>query len=84
MIEVTPEDRRSIAAALGLSEQYVYQVTSQRGKLAPERCPAAERATAGRIPVEWLRPDVSWTRVPDLDWPHPAGRPLIDAAQDAR
>ena len=84
MISPTRPDRLAIALQLDLSLQYVYQVTTGRGKLAPERCPAAERATAGRIPVEWLRADVSWTRVPDPDWPHPAGRPLIDAAQEQR
>jgi len=46
----------------------------------PDRCPAIERATAGRVPCEQLRPDVRWQRVPDPDWPHPEGRPCIDVA----
>lgn len=53
----------------------------QRG-IPPERCPALERASDGRYPVERLRPDIRWHRVTDPDWPwHPAGRPLIDVAK---
>jgi DNA-binding transcriptional regulator YdaS (Cro superfamily) len=46
-----------------------------------ERCPAIERATKGTATVEALRPDVAWSRIPDPDWPHPAGRPVIDVAR---
>lgn len=46
-----------------------------------ERCPLIERATAGAHTVETLRPDASWSRIPDPTWPHPAGRPVIDVAR---
>jgi DNA-binding transcriptional regulator YdaS (Cro superfamily) len=46
-----------------------------------ERCPQIERATTGAVTCEALRPDVAWTRVPDPDWPHASGRPLIDVAR---
>lgn len=51
----------------------------------PDRCPAIERATDGRVTVEELRPDLAgrWYRVPDPDWPHPKGRPLLDVAAPA-
>jgi len=52
----------------------------QRG-IPPERCPAIERATRGAHTVEALRPDVSWVRIQDPTWPHPAGRPAIDVAR---
>lgn len=52
----------------------------QRG-IPPERCPAIERATGGAHTVEALRPDVSWSRIQDPTWPHPAGRPVIDVAR---
>ncbi len=52
----------------------------QRG-IPPERCVAIERATKGTATVEALRPDVAWSRIPDPDWPHPAGRPVIDVAR---
>ena len=49
----------------------------------PERhCPAIERWKEGGVTVEQLRPDVTWTRIPDPDWPHPDGRPLLDFAPD--
>lgn len=46
-----------------------------------ERAPAIERATLGAWPVERIRPDAPWHRVPDPTWPHPAGRPVIDVAR---
>ncbi len=49
--------------------------------IPPERCPAIERATRGAHTVEALRPDVSWVRIQDPTWPHPAGRPAIDVAR---
>lgn len=50
-------------------------------KTIPDRhCPAIERATSGEFPCEKLRPDLTWTRIPDADWPHPEGRPLLDFA----
>lgn len=55
------------------------------GRLTPKgRCPAIERATAGQVTCEELRPDVQWQRVPDPDWPNPAGRPCIDVAAPAK
>ena len=45
-----------------------------------DRCSAIERATSGAVTCEELRPDVAWVRIPDLDWPHPQGRPLVDHA----
>lgn len=47
----------------------------------PDRCPALERATSGRVTCEEMRPDIRWTRVPDPHWPHPGGRPCIDPAK---
>lgn len=53
----------------------------RRRGIPPERCPAIERATAGSVVCDVLRPDVAWARIPDPDWPHPAGRPVIDVAR---
>jgi DNA-binding transcriptional regulator YdaS (Cro superfamily) len=52
----------------------------QRG-IPAERCPAIERATAGRWTVDTLCPSARWSRIPDPAWPHPAGRPVIDVAR---
>lgn len=47
-----------------------------------ENCVGIERATSGAVTVEELRPNAFWTRIPDPDWPHPEGRPLLDFAPD--
>lgn len=56
-------------------------VTEWRRRGIPaDRCPALERASEGKVTCEEMRPDVVWHRVPDAEWPHPQGRPLIDVA----
>jgi len=30
------------------------------------------------IQVERFSPTTIWTRIPDADWPHPKGRPVVD------
>ncbi len=49
-------------------------------KIPAVHCPSIERFHKGAFTVEKMRPDVVWHRVPDASWPHPSGRPLIDAA----
>lgn len=44
-------------------------------------CCAIERETGGIVTVQDLRPDLIWARLPDPDWPHPEGRPLLDTAR---
>lgn len=80
MIAMTATERLAVAAAIGMHEQYLYQCLTKRRPTPPDRCPAIERATAGRVTVQDLRPDVAWVRVADPDWPHPDGRPAIDVA----
>lgn len=53
-------------------------------KPIPERwCPIVERITTAGTQAQQLRPDVVWVRVPCPGWPHPDGKPLVDAAPDA-
>lgn len=80
MISMPPTERVAVAAAIGVNEQYLYQCLTRRRLTPPDRCPAIERATDGRVTCEELRPDVRWQRVPDPTWPHPGGRPCIDVA----
>lgn len=48
-------------------------------KAVPDRhCPTIERETKGVWTCEVIRPDLVWRRVPDSEWPHPDGRPLMD------
>lgn len=83
MIKLQATDRARIAAAVGMHEQYLYQCLTRRRPLPPDRAPAIERATEGRVTVEQMRPDVRWARIPDPAWPHPQGRPCIDVAAPA-
>lgn len=80
MNALTPSERAAVATAVGIHDQYLYQCLTGRRPTPADRCPAIERATSGRVSCEELRPDVRWHRVPDADWPHPEGRPLIDVA----
>lgn len=78
---VSAQDRHAAARALGLNEQYLYQLLTKRRKAPLERYPAIEKALQGAATCEQLRPDVRWMRMPDPTWPHPAGRPVIDVAR---
>lgn len=69
-----------LANAVGLSLPFLSQMVTGARKVPPERCPSIERATNGEVRCEDLRSDVTWLRVPDPGWPHPAGRPCIDVA----
>ena len=80
MSTMSASERLAVAAAIGVNEQYLYQCLTRRRPTPPDRCPAIERATEGRVTCEELRPDVRWQRVPDPAWPHAGGRPCIDVA----
>jgi len=49
----------ALASALGVKQQHVWNWLS-RGRVPAEHCPAIERATAGKVRCEELRPDVAW------------------------
>lgn len=70
----------ALARSLGVTPGAVGQMISGLRSVPPDRCPAIERATEGRVTCDELRPDVRWVRVPDPAWPHPEGRPCIDVA----
>jgi hypothetical protein len=54
-----------------------------RGNVSAEGCADIERATAGQVTCESMRPDLSWQRMPDAAWPwHPEGRPLLDVTAE--
>lgn len=42
---------------------------------------AIERGTVGKVNVERFGISTRWVRIPDPDWPHPEGRPLVDVAR---
>ncbi len=48
--------------------------------LPHDYAPAIEKATG--VSVERLCPATTWRRMPDPEWPHPDGRPLVDFAPE--
>lgn len=60
-----------LAAAMGVSSVIVSQWKTGARAVPAERCPAIERATAGAVRCEELRPDVDWAylRAPDCTAP---------------
>ena len=74
----------AFAKELGYDDRRnVWPWTSGDRMLPAEHCPPIERATKGACTCERLNDKTVWTRVPDKDWPHPKGRPLIDVAAKA-
>lgn len=63
-IKSEPGRASALAAQLGLrdptSAVLIYQWANGRRQVPAERCPAIERATAGAVRCEELRPDVQW------------------------
>ena len=72
----------ALARALGVSPPTVNQWANGERPTPDDRCRQIEFATSGAVTVEELSPGVLWTRIPDPDWPHPDGRPLLDFAPD--
>ena len=74
-----------LAEQIGVHRVLMSQWTADEGarNVPAEHCAALERATGGAVTCEATRPDVRWHRVPDADWPHPDGRPLIEVASEA-
>lgn len=51
----------ALASALQIKQQHVWNWLNRPGAKVPaEYCPAIERATAGKVRCEDLRPDVAW------------------------
>lgn len=51
---LTPEDRKRIAAATGIDEQYLYQCLTGRRDMNPERARKAETETNGEVTRQML------------------------------
>ena len=72
----------ALAAKINVSPQVV---SNWRARGVPAaQCPLIEKATGGAVTCDELRPDLSWGRLPDLEWHyHPQGRPVLDVAREA-
>jgi hypothetical protein len=69
-----------LGRAIGVPAQTVRDWITRRRQMPCRHCPSIEVATGGLLVVEHLRPDAPWLRMPDPNWPHPAGRPVLDIA----
>lgn len=72
-----------LATAIHVPAALISQWKTSARPVPEDRCPSIEHATVGAVTVEELRPDVSWVRIKDKDWPHPKGRPLVDHSAKA-
>jgi DNA-binding transcriptional regulator YdaS (Cro superfamily) len=61
----------ALARALGIKPPTVNQWIKAERPVPAERCPAIERATAGRVRCEDLRPDVDWAYLRATNCPTP-------------
>lgn len=76
--------QRAMSDSLTVTPATVNQWVSGIRPVPEDRCPAIERATSGAVTCEELLPAVAWVRIPDPDWPHPNGRPLVDHTQQKK
>lgn len=65
-----------LARAIGANPKMIGKW--RRARVPDRWCPAIEAATYGVVTVEELRPDVTWQRNKDEEWPyHECGRPSV-------
>jgi DNA-binding transcriptional regulator YdaS (Cro superfamily) len=74
---IPPEDRKRIAATVGVNEQYLYQCLTGRRDMNPAEARRIERDTAGEI-RRWDICQKSW----HLIWPELIGVPGAPAQAD--
>lgn len=74
----------ALADAIGVKQPTISEWVRGDRPLPFERCSDIERATAGAVTCEALRPDLAWSRIRDKAWPwHPEGRPVLDVTKVA-
>lgn len=74
--EITPQERRELAEAVGLGEAYLYQCLTDRANMDPAKAVKIEQLSGGRI----LREDLcqgNWREV----WPEIAAEVAAAAEQ---
>lgn len=67
-------NQKSLASAIGVAPQVVHNWLV-RGNVPADKCPAIERATAGAVRCEDLRPDVDWAYVRGTSSVNPENSP---------
>ena len=66
MKEIDAQERRRIAEAVGMNEQYLYQCLTRRRSTPPAHCSAIELETSGAVTRRDLRPSDWWLIWPEL------------------
>lgn len=74
----SPGDATALARILAVTAVQVSHWRNLQRPVPEGRCPTIEQATDGQVTCEELRHDLHWVRIPDKNWPHPKGRPLVD------
>lgn len=64
MKSIEPKERAELAKKVGVDEQYLYQIFSNRRLASPALAVSIERETLGEITRQELRPD-DWAQI----WP---------------
>ena len=67
-----------LARMLGVMPAAVFQWVKKTRPIPNDKCPAIEKACGAVVSCEELLPDLHWVRIPDPNWPHPSGRPVLD------
>lgn len=74
----------ALARVLGVKPPTVNQWIKSGRPVPAERCPEIERATAGAVRCEDLRPDVDWAYLRATDCSPAAGAAPVESAAPAR
>lgn len=77
-----PVAGEAFAVAAGASLGHLRNVSIGFRTASAELAFNIERESHGAVPVDELIEGSAWKRIPDPDWPHPEGRPLLDFAPD--
>ena len=80
--KLNKSERDSFAANCKTTIGYLRKAISKGQRLGEALAVNIEFFSQAEVPCEVTRPDITWIRVPDHEWPHQAGRPLADY-QDA-
>lgn len=81
---ITPEDRRRLAAAHGVNEQYLYQCLTARRDMNPAQARKLEEATGGEL-KRWALCQSSWFEIwPELIGTEGAPEPVAPVRPEAK
>lgn len=80
---LTKEQREEFARGCETSIGHLLNIMYGTKAFTPSYAVVVERQSQGAVSVEDMCPGVKWVRIKDKAWPHPKGRPLLDALKQA-